>query len=140
MTGFDFPSCTIRTLYAERKCSCIPGLHTIAVMEVTQFPMFENRMQVYHNIRTRLLNHIMEESTPPSGRHLTDVEVMKCLPLATCGKFQRAIAAEVKCIKPTIGGVLRDYDYETDAAHAKFVGILPRPRVIPRTYISHHRQ
>jgi transposase len=82
--------------------------------EVGQFPMFDHRTPTHHNIQTRPLNHIMDENIPPSGyRHLTDVEVMKCLTLAECGKTQRAIAAEVKCTKSTVGRVLRDYNYET---------------------------
>src|SRR5271170_5337143 len=56
----------------------------------------------------------MDENTPPFGyRHLSDVEVTKCLTLDKSGWSQRAIAEEVKCSQLTINRLLKEYDYET---------------------------
>src|SRR5271170_5870680 len=56
----------------------------------------------------------MDENTPPFGyRHLSDVEVTKCLTLDKSGWSQRAIAEEVKCSQLTINRLLKEYNYET---------------------------
>ena len=86
------------------------------------------------NIGTRSQITTMDENTPPSGyRHLSDVEVMKCLTLAKCGMSQRAIAAEVKCSKSTVGRILQDYDYET------FTTRKPHPGCAHKTSIEDDR-
>jgi len=56
----------------------------------------------------------MDENTPPSGyRHLSDVEVMKCLTFDKDGWTQRAIADELNCSQSTVNRILKEYDYKT---------------------------
>ena len=52
-------------------------------------------------------------------RHLTDVQVTKCLALAKGGAKQRAIATEIGCSKSTVGRLINRYHFET------FVGRTP---------------
>lgn len=64
----------------------------------------------------------MDEKSPPSGyKHLTDIEVAKCLTLAKMKAPQEEIARELGCNQSTISRVLRKHKYET------FQGRVPTP-------------
>ena len=66
------------------------------------------------NFITRFQNINMDENTPPSGyRHLSDVEVMKCLTFDKDGWTQQAIADELNCSQSTVNRILKEYDYKT---------------------------
>ena len=56
----------------------------------------------------------MAENFPPSGyKHLTDVEIAKCLTLAKNKWKQQAIANELSCNQSTVRRTLRKYTFET---------------------------
>ena len=64
-------------------------------------------------------NNMAKADAEASYRHLTDVQVTKCLALAKGGAKQRAIATEIGCSKSTVGRLVNRYHFET------FVGRTP---------------
>jgi len=73
----------------------------------------------------------MPETNPESSyRHLTDVQVTKCLALAKGGMKQRAIATEIGCSKSTVGRITRRYQFET------FAQRMPTPGPTLKTSVS----
>jgi transposase len=68
----------------------------------------------------------MSDNIPPSGyRHLTDVEIAKCLTLEKAKWSQRAIADELRCNQSTIQRALTKYNYDTFVTRQTHPG---RPR------------
>ena len=56
----------------------------------------------------------MDENKHPSDyKHLTDVQIAKCLTLAKFRIPQREIARELGCDQSTIQRTLKNYDYDT---------------------------
>jgi AraC-like DNA-binding protein len=64
----------------------------------------------------------MDENLPPSGyKHLSDVQVTKCLTLARFKMPQADIARELGCSQSTVNRLLQTYKYDT------FQGRVPTP-------------
>ena len=79
---------------------------------ISVFPPWNRPCTLY--IQTRLPQHTMAENLPPSGyKHLTDVEIAKCLTLAKNKWTQEAIADDLGCSQSTVQRTLTKYTYET---------------------------
>ena len=65
-----------------------------------------------------LPQYTIAKNLPPSGyKHLTDVEIAKCLTLAKNNCKQEAIANELGCSQSTVQYTLTKYTYKTFVTH-----------------------
>jgi len=65
----------------------------------------------------------MNQNNPPSGyKHLTDIQVDRCLSLDHAGWSLRGIANEIGCSHTTVKRVLNEYDYDTFQTCKKHLG------------------
>ena len=86
------------------------------------FEEFRHGMQLQY-VSTHLLNHIMHANRPSSGyKHLTDIQIDRCLSLNHAGWSLRKIAMEIPCSKSTVGRILKQYDYKTFAGRKQHPG------------------
>ena len=87
-------------------------------------------------VLTAFLPQTMKENTFRSKyKHITDVQITKCLTLNQFGLLQRAIASELGCNQSTVQWTLKHYDYKTFVEHQRPIGCPRKPLIADDRHI-----